>query len=494
MVLEVLLADEASNGPPFPKSMTLAMRRRLSLNFSIVTKSAALPEDVCGRASLLLCGNSKLEEFKKSFDIGSVIGTGTVAQVRLAVRKSDGLPMVAKLVYTTEEHIRECTREEYDIMRSFRHPSILHPEAFFECRCQQIICFEFCEEGSLEQCVQKKGPLSEEMTRQLCSQLLRAVSFLHHKRIVHRDLKPSNLLLTKNMASLKIADFNSAKRIGLGVAAGSAMLTDRGTKLYAAPELKFGLVWNERVDIWASGLCLYFMLRGKEPFDNADPDVSTALRTGQLPGGDWESLSMEPRDFIGQCLTVDMRDRPTAMELLLHPFCAAPLLEKRRRTRHHSAGLPDILELSKVSNTVADSSEPLGPIPEDVLISAESMKADERPKAETLFGWITSCGILCIIVASRHRHSSCVSRESSLSLIRHHSSSAPALPNFLKMGNVDVGDVSNDRSSSFSSVWPGVQQILCSSLWREPSGLNEVLQILVRKKEFARHFLPARAV
>jgi len=470
--------DEASNGTQFSKTMTLAMRRRLSLNFRIVTNTDAATGEGCGRASLLLCDHPNLEKFKQSYDVGSILGTGTVAQVRLATRKSDGFPMVAKLVSTTEEHIRECTREEYNIMRSLRHPAILYPEAFHECRCQQIICFEYCEEGSLEQYVQKRGPLYEEMTRQLCSQLLLAVSYLHHKRIVHRDLKPSNLLLTRGCANLKIADFNSAKRIGLGVAGGSAMLTDRGTKLYAAPELKFGLVWNERVDIWASGLCLYFMLRGKEPFDNADPDVSTALRTGRMPRVDWENITMEPRDMIGQCLAVDMRDRPTAMELLLHPFCAVPLLESRRasRPRHYSTCFSEFEELKNVSKMGMVYSEPIGVIQENQMMSAQSTKVEEATEAETLFGWLPSCGILCIYVATRQRPTStCITRESSLAMSRHHTTS-PATISSMKLGN----------------VWPGaVQQIMLNSPWREPTGLNEVLQILVRKKECGRHFLAA---
>ena len=42
-------------------------------------------------------------------------------------------------------------------------------------------------------------------------QLLDGLAFIHAKQIIHRDLKPENILfLTKDIDSLKIADFGLA--------------------------------------------------------------------------------------------------------------------------------------------------------------------------------------------------------------------------------------------------------------------------------------------
>jgi len=98
------------------------------------------------------------------------------------------------------------------------------------------------------------------------------------------------------------------------------MLTDRGTHAYTAPEIRFGRSWNERVDIWACGLCLFFMLEGRLPFDCNSQKVRRALLSGKLPEVVWDGISELGRNLTEQCLTVQMRDRPTAMELLLHPF------------------------------------------------------------------------------------------------------------------------------------------------------------------------------
>ena len=41
-----------------------------------------------------------------------------------------------------------------------------------------------------------------------------------------------------------------------------------------APELRFGGLWNERIDIWAAGLSLYFMLKAVVPFSIEQKKVS----------------------------------------------------------------------------------------------------------------------------------------------------------------------------------------------------------------------------
>lgn len=209
---------------------------------------------------------------------------------------------------------------------------------------------ELCAEGSLESHVKRHGCLSEALARCLCMQLLEGVAYLHGKRIVHRDVKPENLLLTDRSLSLKLTDFNSAKRIG-GGSGSSAMLTDRGTQDYSAPELRFGWLWNERVDEWACGMCLYFMLRAMLPFQITKTATAEALRAGELPHISWEGgastqsgsedggcISELMRNLLLQCLTINIHDRPPVMELLMHPVFNPSV--HRMSTPRRSAGRP----------------------------------------------------------------------------------------------------------------------------------------------------------
>ena len=44
------------------------------------------------------------------------------------------------------------------------------------------------------------------------------------------------------------------------------MLTITGTLFYRAPEMFLGGGYNEKVDVWAAGVTLWEVLRGKTPF------------------------------------------------------------------------------------------------------------------------------------------------------------------------------------------------------------------------------------
>jgi len=96
------------------------------------------------------------------------------------------------------------------------------------------------------------------------------------------------------------------------------MLSARGTQLYAAPELRFGLEWNERVDVWACGLSIFFLARSQQPFNSANRKNARLLQQGSLPPVDWGAMSKPLVNLVRQCLTVQMRDRPSPMELLEH--------------------------------------------------------------------------------------------------------------------------------------------------------------------------------
>merc|ERR1712217_782098 len=108
------------------------------------------------------------------------------------------------------------------------------------------MCIELCNDGNVESYVKRHGIFSHDDSVALSFQLFQGVNYLHVRRVVHRDLKPANLLLHDSASTLKISDFNSAKQIGTKY---DQMLTDRGTSLYNAPELKFSRLWNEHVDI-----------------------------------------------------------------------------------------------------------------------------------------------------------------------------------------------------------------------------------------------------
>ncbi len=82
------------------------------------------------------------------------------------------------------------------------------------------------------------------------------------------------------------------------------------------------------VDVWAIGMLLHILLRGKYPFDLAAG--SKMARAGTLSrdmlallAREQPGLSAECTDFVTKCLTFDAAERATVAQLVAHPWVAS---------------------------------------------------------------------------------------------------------------------------------------------------------------------------
>jgi len=286
------------------------------------------------------------------FVTGAFLGAGSMGSVYKVVQRSDNQEFAAKHVCEPEP-IREL-REEYELMQMLCHDNIVRPTQLYE-RCGDAwLCMELCKDGSVEDRIVRHGAFQEHVATVLTKHLLEGLNYLSGKRIVHRDIKPMNLLLSKGETHLKIADFSCAKRLGCHRGS-SAMLSERGTQLYAAPELRLGLQWNERIDVWACGLCIFMLLRARQPLELTKRRSARLLQQRCLSSIDWGAISKSMANLVRQCLTVEMRDRPSPMELLEHcvfsgPKQAALLGTTKGESLATSLGACGILMLSSDAN------------------------------------------------------------------------------------------------------------------------------------------------
>ena len=94
---------------------------------------------------------------------------------------------------------------------------------------------------------------------------------------------------------------------------------------YCAPEI-FNNESSEKCDLWSVGVTLYFILYGRLPFDHWDfQEAIKQIQKGK-PDIDGENnpvaknLSAEVKDLLKKLFAVDPRQRPTAAEVIQHPW------------------------------------------------------------------------------------------------------------------------------------------------------------------------------
>ena len=94
-----------------------------------------------------------------------------------------------------------------------------------------------------------------------------------------------------------------------------------GTAYYVPPEILAGN-YNEKCDIWSSGVILYILLSGDPPFNGpSDAVIFSKIRQFKFdfPPEKWNNISPEAKDLISKMLLPE-KDRLSASQVLQHPW------------------------------------------------------------------------------------------------------------------------------------------------------------------------------
>lgn len=138
------------------------------------------------------------------------------------------------------------------------------------------------------------------------------MNYLHKKGIVHRDLKPENLLFEDETAkNLKLCDFGLADYHKDG----EIMYSIVGSPTYMAPEIMTGKGYVKSVDMYSIGVIMYILLCGYPPFEPEEGIIEL-----EFPSPEWDAISQDVKDVITLLLESDPSKRPTAEQLLAHPW------------------------------------------------------------------------------------------------------------------------------------------------------------------------------
>lgn len=139
-----------------------------------------------------------------------------------------------------------------------KHPQIPDLLAFFEQDKRFYLVQEFIDGEDLLKELQQQGKFSEKQIKQLLTELLPILDFVHKQKVIHRDIKPDNIIRNSH-SSLVLIDFGVAKELSGSVLTRVGTVT--GTPGYAAPEQMQGHVFPAS-DLYSLGVTCIRLLTG----------------------------------------------------------------------------------------------------------------------------------------------------------------------------------------------------------------------------------------
>ncbi len=198
------------------------------------------------------------------FERKQKLGEGAMGSTWLVYDRKLGVEWAMKS-WKKEIPLSESSREETVIktLQGSRFPRIV--ECFYE-NGRQFLVMDRIMGQTLEEHLQKEGPMAEEEAISLMLELCDTIQTLHESipPILHLDIKPSNIMLTED--GVKLIDFGSALTGWHPGRAGSA------TYGYASPEQLEGNPVDVRSDIYSLGKVFAVMLSGKAPEERREQD------------------------------------------------------------------------------------------------------------------------------------------------------------------------------------------------------------------------------
>lgn len=221
----------------------------------------------------------------------------------------------------------EMAEHEWEMNQTFAHPNTAVAQYFASIRIEGLpeFCGYFMKKYECD-LLDKHSRIDYDDLRRAIHGACCGLSYIHGLGFSHNDVKPENIFIDDDGRGY-LADFGTVTELDdFG-----KTTAKHATIQYWAPEHAAAHVdgiehgdFDEKGDIWALGISLILMFRTEDPYypfqGNRDEISWDILNTDTEDLVADLGLPEEAEDFILQCLQHDPEERPSAEDLLVHPF------------------------------------------------------------------------------------------------------------------------------------------------------------------------------
>jgi serine/threonine protein kinase len=277
--------------------------------------------------SLFLAGCIGMEKFKIDFQIGS----GAHATVyRAKVSKTDELVAIKELRPTKQTGIGNLTANFREIttlqrLRPQRHVNIIRLLEVIYDKETVFLVMEHCDDSLSDllkyyrESIETDLPLS--LIKDILSQIIHGMEFVHSEMIIHRDLKPQNILIKYvgiHCLVVKIADFGLAKSATFPPPPETLHVA---SLWYRSPEVLLQSGYDVGLDLWGIG-CIFGELVTVKPLFVENCEIGMLMVIFQLLGTptirDWPGL-LSYQNFSSSWPNWRRKDCLRALETIIGP-------------------------------------------------------------------------------------------------------------------------------------------------------------------------------
>jgi len=197
------------------------------------------------------------------------LGRGGMGAVYAAEQLSSGRRVALKVLshQLDSPDARARFLREGRLAASINHPNSVYVFGTEEIDATPVIAMELIAGGTLQDRIQRYGPLPVGGAVDAVLQIIAGLEAAHSVGILHRDIKPANCFEDMD-GTVKIGDFGlSISTAGRGDSMQTMDGTFLGTPAFCSPEQLRGEELNVRSDMYSVGVTLFYLLTGRTPFE-----------------------------------------------------------------------------------------------------------------------------------------------------------------------------------------------------------------------------------